>query len=56
MQDFKVDISSETSSESESGTDNTFSASDDGSYTLANNANPFKGNVAALINQYDLLN
>jgi hypothetical protein len=56
MQDFKVDISSEISSESESGTDNTFSASDDGSYTLAINANPFKGNVAALINQYDLLN
>ena len=55
-QDFKVDISSETSSESESGTDNPFSASDDGSYTPANNANPFKGNVAALINHYDLLN
>ena len=39
-QDFKVDVSSETSSmvftsESESGTDYTFSASDDGSYTPA---------------------
>ena len=55
-QDFKVDVSSETSSmiftsESESGTDYTFSASNDGSYTPASNSDPFggKGNVGAAL-------
>ena len=57
--DFKVDESScisETSSmvlmsESESGTDYTFSASDDGSYTPASNTDPFGGqnNVGAAL-------
>jgi len=55
-QDFKVDVSSETSSmvftsESESGTDYTFSASDDGSYTPASNTDQLsgKGNVGAAL-------